>query len=207
MVKKYSKTFAAMAGATIVLAALIGTASAGKLRASSQTFRGVWTAMSLTGPGVSISCPVTLEGSLHSTTINKVAESLIGYITRAIAGEGACSGATARTLTETLPWHLRYTSFEGRLPDITAINTRIVLAAFQIRATIFGIPVTCLYRTSAASPATARFNRTTPTGVINSVAAGGAISSAGGCPTGTLGGNSNAPSVLNETRNITVTLI
>jgi hypothetical protein len=207
MLKKYGKTLAAMAGATIILAAMVGTASAGRLSSSSQTFRGVWNPMVFSGPGVTINCPVTLEGSLHTRTIAKVAESLIGYITRAIVGEGACSGGTARTLTETLPWHVRYTSFEGRLPDITGINTRIVLAAFQIRATIFGIPVTCLYRTTAASPALGRFNRTTATGVINSVAAGGSIAGSGGCPTGTLSGNSAPPTVLNETRTITVTLI
>jgi hypothetical protein len=206
MHSKHINALAALIGATMLLAATAATASAGRLSSTSQTLRATWSEMTFRLEGTTVTCPVTLEGSLHSRTIAKVAESLVGYVTRAVLGE-RCSIATARALAETLPWHLRYESFAGALPNISGINARIVLMAFQLRATILGSVVTCLYRTSASSPATVRFTRNTASGTIISVTAGGTIDEPSRCPSAVLGGTSTSVTQLGTTTVITVTLI
>lgn len=207
MLKKYGKTLATLVAATVILGAMVGTASARRLASSSGTIRAAWTELIFSGSGATITCPVTLEGSLHERTIDKTPEALIGYITRVIVGEGVCRGGGARALTETLPWHVRYGSFEGRLPDIEAITARIINANFQIRATIGGIPVSCLYTTSGTSPATGRFSRNTATRAITGVAAAGSIrSNTFGCPNGGFAGTGTVTE-LGTSNAITVTLI
>ena len=94
--------------------------------------------------GLNTMCPLTLEGSFHSRTISKVCGQLVGYITT--ANFAMCSGAAqARTLTETLPWHVRYESFEGTLPSITGITFQIIGLSIQ--------SAVCLYKSTAAAPA------------------------------------------------------
>jgi hypothetical protein len=153
------KLLLAASAAALALGAAVGIASANRIAirlepAKPATFRAVWTEIIFSGSGLAstITCPLTLEGSFHSKTIAKVLESLIGYVTRAIVGEATCSGARARALAETLPWHIRYGGFGGRLPEITTITQRIVGFKFLLLATIFGFPVSCLYTSTAASP-------------------------------------------------------
>jgi hypothetical protein len=206
LMTKYSRALLALVGATVLLAALVGAASAAHLRTSSQNIRAVWTGMEFEA-GVTIRCPVTLEGSLHSSTIAKTAGALIGYITRAIVGEATCANGRARTLTENLPWHVRYASFAGTLPNITSVSTTIIGARFLVLASfpIIGT-ISCLYITESGHAATGRFNLGTG-GVVSSVTAGGTISSqTGGCPEGSLGGTGTV-SVLGTSTQITITLI
>jgi len=140
--------FAGVAAAVLVLGVSVGTASARRLELSSQTFRAVWNPLvfSNAAEGIELRCPVTLEGSFHSRTLAKVAESLVGYVTRAQIGEASCSGSRARVLTEFLPWHVRYESFAGTLPTITSVTTRIIGFAFLLE--VFG--VSCLYVSEAS---------------------------------------------------------
>jgi len=196
---KLFKLLLAVAGATVLLGALVSTASATRLSSSSQTLRATFARVDFSGGFGTTECAVTLEGSLHSRTIAKVAGSLIGFITRAIVAE-RCIRGSATILTASLPWHVRYASFTGTLPNITRLNTTVTGAQFNVREPVFG--VACL-----ASGGTA-------TGVYNREA-GGALTSAvigGESPTscginGALNGTSTALTVLGAATRITVTLI
>jgi hypothetical protein len=136
--------------ATVLLPSAM--ASASRLGLSANTFRIV----SGEGerPGFVI-CPLTLEGSFHSTTLLKVFRGLIGLITRAAMNEERCNGGSGRYLAETLPWHLQYAGFAGTLPNISAIGTRVI--GLGIVVTRLG--VTCLYRTTDATPGILIWNR------------------------------------------------
>ncbi|MGN6188599.1 MAG: hypothetical protein ACTHOE_06850 [Conexibacter sp.] len=173
--------------ASAVMAGLAGTASARNLSINRSNITAVWREMTFTASGLSIRCPVTLSGSIHSSTIAKVAGSLIGYINSATVGTASCSGGSARANTETLPWHVRYRSFSGTLPNITSINTDIVGATFEI-TTVCG---TARYSGTAGGA----FNREARGGVT-SVSASGTVSRVGGssfCPaSGTLSGSSGS---------------
>jgi hypothetical protein len=102
-----------------------------------------------------IRCNLTLEGTLHSRSFAKVVGSLIGYMTRAVATT-VCASGSLTILTETLPWHMRYSGFEGTLPRIRRVFTHITGMAFRIREP-FGI--TCLARSESGEPAIMRFIR------------------------------------------------
>ena len=125
---------------------LTGSAFANRMSLSGNTFRIT------SGEGMReghIICPLTVEGSFHSRTFAKVAESLVGYITRASLNEGLCTGGTATYLRETLPWHLRYSSFTGTLPTITSMTTRIIGLGVNVTEAFGG---RCLYRTTTERP-------------------------------------------------------
>jgi hypothetical protein len=198
---KLSKLLLAVVGATVLLGALVSTASAGRLSSSSSTLRATFREVRFAGGFGTTICAVTLEGSLHSRTIAKVANALIGYITRAALG--SCTQGSATILTETLPWHVRYVGFTGTLPNIGSLITSVSRASFQIREPVFGI--TCLAASTDARPTTGTYTRE----------AGGALTTAvitGRVPTncgteGTLEGTSNSLTVLGAATRITLTLI
>jgi hypothetical protein len=185
----------------VVFGALTSSASAGRLSLSSQTWRSTFSEWRFAGGFGTMACALTLEGSLHSRTIAKVANALIGYITRAALG--SCTQGSAIILTATLPWHVRYVGFTGTLPNIGSLITGIARFSFQIREPVFGI--TCLAASTDTRPTTGTYNRE----------AGGALTTAeinGRVPTncgteGTLGGSSSSLTVLGAATRITVTLI
>jgi hypothetical protein len=167
--------------------------------------------MNFTGTfGVTVSCPVTLEGTVHTWTISKISGLLIGYITRAISGETSCPGGTARMLTETLPWHTQYVAFTGTLPNITSYSVLFTGAAFQISASVLGSILTCLYITSQTEPVIGRHTRNIATGALTETTASGRIrrnSGSAGCENGNLSGTSTSFTELGNTRAITATLV
>jgi hypothetical protein len=134
--RKHSKLILASLTATLLMAlAVSGTASARVFSLSNMNFRVVWSSLEFTnetGFGT-VRCRVTLEGSFHSQTISKVEKALIGYISRAnVAGE-RCTGGSATINQESLPWHITYSGFTGRLPTITSIRLLLQNAKFEIR--------------------------------------------------------------------------
>lgn len=151
--------------AALVLATAVGTASAGRLSTSSQTNRITWAALTFSsGGGLSISCPITLEGTMHSATIAKTRGLLIGSIVRATLSR-PCTGGTVEvyngsevnevlggTLSNSLPWHITYEGFGGTLPTITEVLFLLIRARFIARATILGIPVLCSYTNTLEHP-------------------------------------------------------
>jgi hypothetical protein len=198
---------AAPALAAAMLCLAIGVASARRIAFSERGFRLVYRELTFreSAFGTTIACPVTLEGSFHSKTLSKVAEALVGYLTKASVASASCTGGHARALTETLPWHVRYESFTGTLPSITSITTDIIGAAFLVEA--FGF-LSCLYTSTAAEPAQNIFNVINGNNnTINNVIAGGTPRPNGAnCPRGSLSGSSSA-TVQGGTSAITVTLV
>jgi hypothetical protein len=188
-------------GATLLLGALVTTASAGRLSSSSQTFRAPFAMARFSGGFGTAICNLTFEGSFHSRTIAKTAASLIGYVTRAAIG--GCETGSATVLTATLPWHIRYGSFTGTLPNITAIATNIVGFAIQIREPVFGI--TCLGTSTTTEPLTANFVREEG-GALRFIRLGGRFeTNCGG--EGAIEAQSTNVTVLGGATRVTVTLI
>lgn len=208
---KYPKTLLALVGTAIVLGALVGSASAGRLSTSTRNIRVTWPSVEFIEPvfGYTNRCPITFEGSLHSATVAKSIGALIGHMSRATVNNNACSAVRATILQASLPWHVHYGGFLGSLPSISSVIMRVI--AFEFRAD--GWWGDCLFTTTEAQAATLNYNRTTATGAVASVTMGGSITSSEGCePFGErinirLGGTSGAPTVLGGTAAITVTLI
>jgi len=154
---KLSKLLLATIGATVLLGALVSNASARSFSISNQFIRSSFRSVTFDGVFGNIVCPVSLEGSLHARIIPKVAGTLIGYITR--ADLGACQVGRATILRETLPWHVRYLSFAGTLPNITQLRINVINASFRIQEPFAG----CLARSTAASPAIGVIERSVAT--------------------------------------------
>lgn len=163
-----------------LLLTLHGTAAAQRLEISTRDIRATYPDLrvisGVNGEGPSAICPVTLEGSLHTRTIVKTAELLVGYVTRAILNRAACflsglSGAFILNGTEltpnSLPWHMRYESFSGTLPRVTAINLRIISLSFLVVTSLLSL--SCLYRSTVAEPARVSANVDTSSGQITSL--------------------------------------
>ncbi len=128
--------------ASVLLAAGVSTASAGRLSVSSQSFRVTWRTLEFITPeSVLAQCPVTLEGSFHSRTFAKVARTLVGAITAGRTKREACTNGIIAIFNgvesyngtvpqNSLPWHVTYESFAGTLPNIDAV--RFLLSRFLI---------------------------------------------------------------------------
>jgi hypothetical protein len=198
----FGKTLLAIAGATILLGALVGSASARNFSVSNQNLRATFRGVEFGGGFGTTRCDITIEGSFHSRTTPKVLRALTGYITRA-AFQKPCAVGDASILTATLPWHVTYAGFSGTLPNITAVSANAVGAAFGAMEPAFGF--VCLSRSTAESPATITFNREAG-GALTTATAGGTISTSCGL-NGTLRGTSSTLTLLGATSRITVTLI
>ena len=154
VMKARSKLVVAAVSAVLVMALAVGAASANRISIShSNLWRDVFRPLRFQSGGLSAaSCSVTLEGSFHSATIRKIERLLIGHITH--ASIGPCETGTATILTETLPWHVQYLGFRGRLPIIEGgLRDILVGLSFQVRDAIFGS--ICLARATEAEPAAA----------------------------------------------------
>jgi hypothetical protein len=112
----------------------------------------------------SISCEVTLRFSLHRS-IAKVEGALAGFVTEIRVNTAGCNGGRARALTETLPWHIRYISFRGTLPnEVRGITLALGSRSGERRGTAFlieEIPIaeSCLYEGIAQGIAEGARNR------------------------------------------------
>ncbi len=91
-----------------------------------------------------LECRLSLEGTLHNGLLEKVSGILLGYITR--ASFESCSGGVFATLTENLPWHIRYAAIAGTLPSaVTSLLVMLVGFEFQFESAA----ATCLYGNAA----------------------------------------------------------
>jgi hypothetical protein len=168
---RYTRLLLTSLAATALLAIAVTSASARNLEISNTRWKITWTELTLSntaGIGQPVRCRVTLEGSFHARTIPKVINSLIGLVTSAIVDGSHCTNGSATIKRETLPWHVRYGGFTGRLPEIATITLLLVGAAFEIN----NGSETCSARTEAGEPA----------GGIANVGAGGAITSVNADP-------------------------
>lgn len=144
-----NRTTAALLAAALLLT-LSAVATAGRLSYSAREFRITWSTLRFSAAegGVSITCPVTLEGAFLERTSAKVRDQLEARITRSTIG--TCTEGRATILAETQPWDVTYQSFTGTLPNITGVRYSLINAAFQVEP---GLGIVCLARTSRESPA------------------------------------------------------
>jgi len=193
-----------MIGATVLLCALVSSASARNFETTSQTLRAQFRELRFSFPFGSPACQVTVEGSFHARTIQKVVGTLSGFITR--ADLGICSGGTVTILRETLPWHIRYSAFTGTLPNITSVRASVIGASLRVRETS-GM-IICLARTTATEPGIVTFNREVG-GAVTNVELGGRIRVGAECfgESGTFSSDRAPLTALNTTTRITIRLI
>jgi hypothetical protein len=160
--RSYTTSLVLALAAAMLLAGGESTVSARNFSLSSRTFRTTWASlqfMSIDGR-TNVRCAVTMEGSFHSSTIAKVVEALVGYVTRAIV-KRPCVGGTVWALngdanevlggnvSNTLPWHIKYDGFAGMLPDIRNVNLQIPEEAYLVRDTTFNL--LCTYASARRS--------------------------------------------------------
>jgi len=144
---KFSKLLLAVVGATVLLGALVASASARNFETSSQTTTGLWRRMDFAGGFGTVECEVKLSGSFHSRTSTKTANSLLGYITEGTVLRCARGGATINQAS--FPWHRRYRGFTGTLPSITGTQETVIGAEWRIREPLFGATCTVSAATSS----------------------------------------------------------
>jgi hypothetical protein len=145
-IMKPRKLLLATLAATVLLGALVSSASASRLENSSLTNRASWTRMDFTGGFGTFECEVVLKGSFHTRSIAKNTSNLIGYITEGTVTRCARDSATINR--GSLPWHRRYSSFAGTLPLISGIAETVTGAELTLREA-FGI--TCTVRATESS--------------------------------------------------------
>jgi len=166
---KIGKVLLATVGVSVLLGALVSTATARNFSVSNQNISSMWSSLEFNLPSGTTRCHFTIEGSFHSRTAAKVIGSLVGLITKAILGP--CAAGTATVLTATLPWHVRYSGFTGSLPNITSIIGHAISVSFRVA----NEGTNCLARSTEARPAIGTFHRNTTTKEITEVGVSGRI--------------------------------
>ena len=194
---KFSKLLLAVVGASVLLGALVSSASARNLSNSSTGNRATWTRMDFNGGFGTVECEVVLKGSFHTRTSAKNTSTLLGYITE--ANVNRCARGSATVNRGSLPWHRRYRGFTGTLPNITTLSETVTGSEFTIREPTFGI--TCTVRRETSSTIG---TYTLSSGTVTRADVSG--SSPCGSFTGTLSGSTTAVDNGSGTR-LTVTLI
>jgi len=144
---KLSKLLLTIVAATVLLGGLNTSASARNFSGSEQRNTGLWTRLDFSGGFGTVECEVKLSGSLHTRTATKTVNSLIGYITEGTVLR--CSRGSATINQASLPWHRRYRSFTGTLPNITGQSETITGAEWSAREPTFGITCTVPRATSS----------------------------------------------------------
>ena len=135
--------------AAFTLAVATGTASAGRLSVDFQFIRATWEDLSIgnTVTAESVLCSTTIESSFHSATLQKT-NALIGLVSR--FRRNGCTNGSSTIDEESLPWHLSYESFTGRLPLIESLKLLATRVSFLISIG----SLICRMVTSAAENAT-----------------------------------------------------
>jgi hypothetical protein len=136
--------------AMALLASFVTSAAARNFSLSNRNIRVVFEPLTTVNSMPTIRCRLTLEGSFHCATISKVANALLGYISRASFDQPTCRDATGSEAFEvvqtSLPWHIRYVSFSGTLPRV-----KLRIKFNEISFTLLNVPLigTCRYTGSA----------------------------------------------------------
>jgi hypothetical protein len=142
---RLSRLLLAVMAATALFGALVSPATARNLEMS-QTTSFLWTRMNFSSGAGTFECEVKLSGSLHARTSGKTVNSLIGYITEGTVLRCTRNGVTINQAS--LPWHRRYRSFTGTLPNITGIAETVSGAEWNFREPFGG---TCAVRRETSS--------------------------------------------------------
>lgn len=147
--RTHSRLLLAGFTAALTLSLATANASAGRLSVSTRTFTITWASLNqfTTGGAGFISCPFTLSGSFHSSTIAKVSGALIGRINRGTIATASCTGGRETVNQESLPWHIRYEAFRGTLPNITGYDVEVI----GVKMTL-DVGFVCTMQSTAANP-------------------------------------------------------
>jgi len=141
--RTHTKLLVVALAAAFTLVAAVSTASAGRLSIDDLDFYAIWDGadkLTFTAGGATVSCDVTLLGSFHRRTIQKVIRSLIGVVEHARIGD--CDNGTV--IIDTPPaWHITYEGFSGTLPRIESIRLLLRKQRFTMNRTEFPIAI-CL---------------------------------------------------------------
>ncbi|MBS1868478.1 MAG: hypothetical protein JSS99_02340 [Actinobacteria bacterium] len=201
--------------AALVMATAIDVASAGHFSSSEQRYRATWGSLEFGGYTATIRCMATMEGSFHYRSFAKTPEALVGYVTQATIRHPCTGGEVwfyngvevleGTTLSNSLPWHIRYESFEGVLPNITVITDRLVGVRFLAKGEFLGLTIRCNYTTTATEVAKSVLGREILRAVRELVIDGRIRSETGGCPTITMLGS--GPFTTPGGARVTITLI
>jgi hypothetical protein len=146
--RKSGKLLLVAITAALVLASLAAAANANRsieVRPLPITATSVGGIVFLEAGGGTVSCPLTLNVTLHSS-ISKAVESLMGSVGGGTVGR--CTSSTGANVVARLLllWHIRFQSFRGTLPNITGLLFTAVNSAFLFAFEAGGARVaTCLY--------------------------------------------------------------
>jgi hypothetical protein len=160
-----SKLTIALLTTLALLAVGVGAADARRLELSERRIRVVWEAVEraiFINMNIGVTCQFTLEGSFHSRTLAKVSGQLVGYITKAYRHACLPEGEQGEVFIlngqevlpdlmlagDSLPWHIRYDSFSGTLPNIAGIRLQIINFSFLL----YRFGVGCLYSSTGERP-------------------------------------------------------
>jgi hypothetical protein len=127
-----SKLALAALAVTLAFTALTGAAGANRLSGNDRDIYFYWDEFTLRIAEFEVTCPVEMLSILHENNIVKRELSLIGLVTHAEAFEEECVGGTISFLEESLPWHILYKSFTGRLPNIESIRVLLDGISYDI---------------------------------------------------------------------------
>jgi len=119
----------ALAGiaATLLLGLAANPTFAGRLSLTARTIKIVWPRLEFndeTGTARA-TCPVTLQGSFHSSTMRKTVGAVLGYVNGHETGR--CSFGEAefeRGISGV--WSIQYVGFTGTLPSLSGFTVKIV---------------------------------------------------------------------------------
>jgi len=135
-----SKLTIAALSATVLLAIAVGGATASRLSVNERNFEFIWsealggtkTKLTFTAGTRNIfECRVTLLGRFTESTIKK--EPSTNQATIHHGELESCANGTDTIKSETMPWNIRYRSFEGSLPTIRSVTFGLIKAAFRMR--------------------------------------------------------------------------
>jgi hypothetical protein len=107
-----------------------------------------WSILRFQNGAIEVACPLTLESTFRERVFAKVAASTVGSINS--ASIGTCTGGSITFLR--FPWAFKYHSYAGTLPNITSMILYTPDFAVNIRDTIDGTSVQCLYQANANEP-------------------------------------------------------
>jgi len=199
---KLSKLLLAVVAAAVMLGAFVSSASAGRFSVSEQRNQALWTRMTFRGGFGNVVCEVLLSGSLHQRTSTKTVNSLIGYITEGtVLRCGSGFGATINQ--ESFPWHRRYRSFAGALPNITSQSETIRGFEWTIIEPIFRI--SCTVRSTESGDTILTY--TVSSGTITRTDVSTSGSRCGGVADELTGSTTNIVNNLTSRARITIRLI
>jgi len=180
-----TKTLIATLVLAIVLATGFATASARNISVSERDFEENFIPLNFSGGFGTVECEIILLGEFHVRTFPKVLKSLLGWVDH-VTVTTPCRRGEATALRETLPWHLTYLGFVGRLPLIENLTVLLTGVSFRIREPTFGVQ--CLARSTTESPIRVTATRNTATGAVTRLAPTGTI------PCGSFSGSVSATS-------------